>query len=158
MKHQTVSKRSLPQPIDLLEELDGYLETTTAKALSHSNEGSTGKPSSSQGTISNQTKLSVNMILNGLKDLEASVNEHNSSYTIDLYTCLTVQVENLHAMGHFKGQFPTALQYARNLANTVYESIKRVAPWSAYYYTHDKSYYPCCARALHLMPFRGWSI
>ena len=45
---------------------------------------------------------------------------------IDLYTCLTVQDENLHAMGHFKDQFPTALQYARNLANTVYESIKRV--------------------------------
>ena len=83
------------------------------------------------------------MILNGLKDLEASVREHNSSYTIDLYTCLTVQVENLHAMGHFKDQFQTALQYARNLANTVHESIKCVVPWSAYYYyTHDKSYYP----------------
>ena len=41
MKHQTVSKRSLPQAIELLEELDGYLETTTAKALSHSNENST---------------------------------------------------------------------------------------------------------------------
>ena len=34
------------------------------------------------------------------------------------------------------------MQYARNLANTVYESIKRVVPWSAYYFTHDKSYYP----------------
>ena len=71
MKHQAVSKRSLPQAIELLEELDGYLETTTAKALSHSNEGSTGKPSGPQGTISNQTELSINMILNGLKDLEA---------------------------------------------------------------------------------------
>ena len=91
MKHQTVSKRSLPQAIELLEELDGYLETTTAKALSHSNKGSTGKPSGSQGTIYNQTKPSISMILNGLKDLEASVKEHNSSYTINLYTCLTVQ-------------------------------------------------------------------
>ena len=106
MKHQTVSKRSLPQAIELLEELDGYLETTTAKALSHSNEGSTGKPSSSQGTISNQTKLSINMILNGLKDLEASVKEHNSSYTIDLYTCLAVQDENLHAIGSFQRPVP----------------------------------------------------
>ena len=34
------------------------------------------------------------------------------------------------------------MQYAWNLANTVYESIKRVVPWSAYYFTHDKSYYP----------------
>ena len=134
IKHQAVPKRSLPEAIELLEELDSYLETITAKALSHSNDCSTGKPSGSQGTISYQTKLSVNMILNGLKDLEALVKEHNPSFAIDLYSCLTVQVENLHAIGHFKDQFPTVLQYARNLANTVYESIKRVVPWSAYYY------------------------
>ena len=143
MKHQTVPKRSLPQAIELLEELDSYLETTTEKALSHSNDvndASTGKPRGFQGTISNQTKRSVNMILNGLKDLEALVKEHNPSFAIDLYSCLTVQVENLHAVGHFKDQFPTLLQYARNLANTACESIKRVVPWSAYYFTHDKSY------------------
>ena len=96
MKHQTVPKRSLPQAIELLEELDSYLEKTTEKALSHSNDvndASTGKPSGSQGTISNQTKRSVNMILNGLKDLEALVKEHNPSFAIDLYSCLTVQVE-----------------------------------------------------------------
>ena len=51
-------------------------------------------------------------------------------------------IENLHAVGHLKDQFPTLLQHARNLANTVYESIKRVVPWSAYYFTHDKSYCP----------------
>ena len=121
------------------------MEATTEKALSHSNDvndASTGKPSGSQGTISNQTKRSVNMILNGLKDLEALVKELNPNFAIDLYSCLTVQVENLHAVGHFKDQFPTLLQYARNLANTVYESIKRVVPWRAYYFTHDKSYYP----------------
>ena len=128
MKHQTVPKRSLPQAIELLEELDSYLGTTTEKALSNSNDGSTGKPNGSRGTISNQTKLSVNMILNGLKDLEALVKEHNPSYTIDLHSCLTVQVENLHAVGHFKDQFPTLLKYARNLANTVYESIKSKCP------------------------------
>ena len=109
MKHQTVSKRSLPQAIELLEKPDGYLETTTAKALSHSNEGSTGKPSGSQGTISNQTELSINMILNGLKDLEASVKEHNSSYTIDLYTCLTVLalvVEKVDSAIHRINHYP----------------------------------------------------
>ena len=129
MKHQTVPKRSLPQAIELLEKLDSYLEATTEKALSHSNDvndASTGKPSGSQGTISNQTKRSVNMILNGLKDLEALVKELNPNFAIDLYSCLTVQVENLHAVGHFKDQFPTLSQYAQNLANTVYESIINV--------------------------------
>ena len=61
----------------------------------------------------------------GLKEL-------SPNYKIDLYICLTVQVENLHAMGHFKWQFPTLLQYAQNLANTLYESIKRVVQWAAY--------------------------
>ena len=59
------------------------------------------------------------MILNGLKDMEALVKEHNPSFTVDLYSCLTVQVENLHTDGHFKDQFRTLLQYAQNLANTV---------------------------------------
>ena len=46
-------------------------------------------------TISNQTKRSVDMILNLLKDLEALVNERNQSFAIDLYSCVvTVQVEN----------------------------------------------------------------
>jgi hypothetical protein len=144
MKHQTVPKHTLSQAIKLLEELENYLRTTTEKALSHINDGSGRKsqPSGPHGTISTQTKVSVTMILNGLKHLEELVNEHNPDYIIDLHSCLTVQVENLHAIGHFKDQFPTALQYARNLANTVYESIKRVVVWSAYYYTHSKSYYP----------------
>ena len=113
MKHQTVPKRSLPQAIELLEELDSYLESITEKALSHSNDvndTSRGKLSGFQGTICNQTKRSVNMILNGLKDLQALVKEHNPSFATDLYSCLTVQVENLHAVGHFKDQFPSLLQ------------------------------------------------
>lgn len=94
------------------------------------------------------------MILNGLKDLEALVKELNPNFTIDLYSCLTVQVENLHAVGHFKDQFPTLLQYARNLANTVYKSIKRVVSWSAHYFTHDKSYYSvlCQSTPLNSIP------
>ena len=43
-------------------------------------------------------------------------------------------------MGHFKEQFPSLLQYAQNLANTVYEGIKRLVRWAAYYCTHEKSY------------------
>ena len=66
-------------------------------------------------------------------------------------------------MGHFKDHFPTSLQYARNLANTVYESIKRVVRRAAFYYTHEKSYYPvipqitplnALSRMSHLKPMR----
>ena len=78
------------------------------------------------GTVSSQTLSSVRMILEELRALEQLLKEPSAIYMIDVYTCLTLQVENLHTMGHFKEQFPSLLQYAQNLANTVYESIKRV--------------------------------
>ena len=81
------------------------------------------------GIVSSQRLSSVGMILQGLRALQQLLKELNPSYEVDLHTCLTVQVENLHAMGHFKDQFPTLLEYARNLAITVYESIKRVVQW-----------------------------
>lgn len=85
-----------------------------------------------------------------LRALEQLLKELSPNYKIDLYTCLTVQLENLRAMGHFKEQFPTSLQYAQNLANTVYESIKRVVQWAGYFYTHEKSYYPVVSQATPL--------
>ena len=108
------------------------------------------KPSGAIGTVSRQTLSSVSMILEGLRALELLFKELNLDYKIDLHTCLAVQVENLHAIGHFKEQFPTLLQYAQNLANTVYESIERVVQWAAYYYTHEKSYYPIVGQATPL--------
>ena len=54
------------------------------------------------GTVSSQTLSSVGMILEGLRALQQLLKELNPSYDVDLHTCLTVQVENLHAMGHFK--------------------------------------------------------
>ena len=110
----------------------------------------TGKPSGTMGNVSSQILSSVRMILEGLKALKQLLKELSPNYKIDLYTCLAVQVENLHAMGHFKEQFPTLLQYAQNLANTVHESIKRVVQWAAYYYTHEKSYYPVVSQATPL--------
>ena len=103
------------------------------------------------------------MILKGLQHLKELLQELNTSYKVDLHSRLTVQVENIHAIGHFKDQFPTALQYARNLGNTVYKSIKRVVQWAAYYYTHQQSYYPvipqitplnAISRMSHLKPTR----
>ena len=71
------------------------------------------KPSGTMGTVSSQTLSSVGMILEGLRALQQLLKELNPSYEVDLHTCLTVQVENLHAMGHFKDQFPTLLEYAK---------------------------------------------
>ena len=38
----------------------------------------------------------------GLKDLHKFLDNLNPAYTLDLHMCLTVQVEKLHAIIHFK--------------------------------------------------------
>ena len=112
------------------------------------------KPSGSIGTLSSQTLSSVTMILEGLRGLKALLQELNGNFEIDLHICLTVQVENLHATGHFKEQFPTLIQYAQNLANTVYESMKRAVPWAAHYFTHaSANYHPIVSQATPLSAF-----
>ena len=148
LKHQKAEKLSLDEAISKLETLDHFLKETVQNVTSIFEKPC--KPSGPIGTVSSQTLSSVSMILEGLRALEQLLKELNPDYKIDLHTCLTVQVENLHAIGHFKEQFPTLLQYAQNLANTVYESIKRVVQWAAYYYTHEKSYYPVVGQAMPL--------
>ena len=122
-----------------LKSMDTHLKGSTDEVMSLFDKPC--KPMGAKGTISSQTQSSV-CICKGLQDLKELLQELNASYKVDLHSCLTVQVENLHAIGHFKDQFPTALQYARNLGNTVYDSIKLVVRWVAYYYTHVQSYYP----------------
>ena len=148
LKHKKAQKLSLDEAISKLETLDNFLKETVENVMSIFEKPC--KPSGATGTVSNQTLSSVRMILDGLRALEELLKELNANYKIDLHTCLTLQVENLHAMGHFKEQLPTLLQYAQNLANTVYESIKRVVQWAAYYYTRDKSYYPVVSQATPL--------
>lgn len=82
------------------------------------------------------------MIYSQLGRLHFTIQEITTDIRVDLHSCLTTQVENLHAVGHFKGEFPTRLNFASNLGNSVYESIKRITNWAAYYFTHPTSYYP----------------
>ena len=148
LKHQKAQKLSLDEAISKLETLDNFSKETVENVMSTFEKPC--KPSGIMGTVSSQTLSFVRMILEGLRALEQLLKELSPNYKIDLYTRLTIQVENLHAMDHFEGQFPTLLQYAQNLANTVYESIKRVVQWAAYYYTREKSYFPVVSQATPL--------
>lgn len=111
---------------------------TNVKSLLNSERATNGP----DGTVSNQSLKSVQMIYNQLGRLQAIIQTLNKDICIDLHSCLTTQVENLHAVGHFKDDCPTVLAYARNLGNAVYESVKRSTSWAAYYVTHPSSYYP----------------
>ena len=94
--------------------------------------------------------------------VNAGYKEHN-----DMKTLLTTQVENLHAMFHFKQETFSGLQYAptsfpglfsdptlaekspgneveyaQDFGTIAKGSLKRVSKWAAKYYTHPSSYYP----------------
>ena len=126
LKHQKAQKLSLDEAISKLETLDNFSKETVENVMSTFEKPC--KPSGIMGTVSSQTLSFVRMILEGLRALEQLLKELSPNYKIDLYTCLSIQVENLHAMGHFEGQFPTLLQYAQNLAKyRVWEHKKSFA-------------------------------
>ena len=80
----------------------------------------------------------------GMEQLRDNVKNVNEDYLgdIDLRTLLTTQVENLHAVSHFKNETFTALQYAQDFGTILKESLKRTTKWGAKYFTLEKSYYP----------------
>ncbi|XP_014674326.1 PREDICTED: uncharacterized protein LOC106814524 [Priapulus caudatus] len=107
-------------------------------------QGITQQTNGPQGTISAKTALSLELLEHGMKNMQQLVLEVNPNFieNIDLTTCLTTVVENLHAVSHFKHETFSVLQYARDFATILKESLKRTTKWAAKYYTHPKSYYP----------------
>ena len=77
----------------------------------------------------------------GSSAIRKNVNEDYLGDT-DLRTLLTTQVENLHAVPHFKNETFTGLQYAKDFGTILKESSKRTTKWGAKYFTLEKSYYP----------------
>ena len=68
-----------------------------------------------EGTVSSKTQESLVLLERGTEQLRDNVKNVNEDYLgdIDLRTLLTTQVENLHAVSHFKNETFTALQYAQ---------------------------------------------
>ena len=60
--------------------------------------------------------------------------------SIDWQTLLATQVENLHAVSHFKHETFSVIQYAIDFGTISKESLKRITKWGAKYYTHPSSY------------------
>ena len=95
-----------------------------------------------EGTISSKTLKSIIMIKNGLTRISDNIKKINIDVEVNPQALLTVKVENLHAVSHFKHPTCSQLQYARDFGATMLESAKRMTRWSAYYFTHSSSYYP----------------
>ena len=101
-----------------------------------------------QGTVASKTVKPVHLHLveQGLNKLKINWAELNPTHKIESEVFLTLQVESQH----FKHPSSAVLEYARDLGNTMHESLKRTSQWSAYYFTHRRSYYPLPENSISL--------
>ena len=95
-----------------------------------------------QGTVALKSARPVHVVEKGLNKQRINSAEVNPTHKIEPKVCLTLQVESQRGVSHFKHPSCTVLEYARDLGNTMCESLKRISQWSAYYFTHRRSYYP----------------
>ena len=88
----------------------------------------------SQGSVVAKTVDSVKLLRWSLERLQENLEQFSYENT-NLLSCMTLDVENLHASVHHKSQVSTVLQYARDFRKTAKEGLKRTTSWSAHYYT-----------------------
>ena len=110
-KGQGQSKINISDAIDLLQEVNNELSEFTQQVKTKLDIDR--QPNVPEGCLSSLTVRSIDMTLNSVKRLSTLITEFNPAYLpeVNLESCLTIMVENLHAISHIKQQFPTMLQH-----------------------------------------------
>ena len=94
-----------------------------------------------EGSVSAVTVCYIKMLLWGLKKLKE--NCESSSYNeVNLLSCMTLSVENLHSAVNRRQGIQTLVSYEQDFAKTIKESIKAVAKWSVLYFIIREGWYP----------------
>ena len=140
LKHQPSEQHTLKEAHEMVKGVSAYFKSAVdeVKSTINSNRVTSGP----EGTISTKTATSLELVEKGLEKLDANFTEVNPDFKIKPEVCLTVQVENLHAVSRLKHPTCTVLEYARDFGNAMHESLKRSSNWAAFYFTYSESYYP----------------
>ena len=139
-KHQQYKILTLKEAHKMVKSVCSYCSGTIENVKSK--QGITGTTNGPQGTIASKTAVSLTLLEKGLERLDENIDKWSPGYCIKPEVCLTIQVENVHAVSHFKHPTCTQLEYARDFGSSMKESLKRATKWSAFYFTHADSYYP----------------
>ncbi len=95
-----------------------------------------------EGCVAAVTVKSVDLLHWGMRQLSRNVGKFCYE-NADLLSCLTLDVEHLHATSHRKHPLMSKQEYCRSLGNTVKESVKRLSTSSFFYFTSVKRpWYP----------------
>ena len=143
---------SLKQAKENVKNIDNYVKDTVSKVKERYQLSETSATNGPHGTLSQKTQVSMSFFQKGMDRLYKNVIDVNPQFVDDLLlkTLLTTEVENLHAVSHFKHETYTVLTNAQDFGTICKESLKRTSRWTAKYYTHDKSYYPVPQSAMPL--------
>ena len=134
-----------------MKSVSGYLQVTVQSVQTLL--GNSKETNGPEGTVASKTIRSVNMINQGLARLQSNIAKINPELTVKPEALLTVKVESLLAVSHFKHQICKQLHYARDFETTALESAKRMTQWSAFYFTQSTLYYPVPSTQIHLQDF-----
>ena len=125
--------------IENLNTVDEYIKATVINVKETNNLKEDSTTNGPQGTVSQKTQTSIELLLNGVKSLMSKDTNVNPNYkdtvTIDWKTLVTTIVENLHAVSHFKHETFDALQYATDFGSISKESLKRITKGGEILYT-----------------------
>ena len=77
-----------------------------------------------EGTFSNKTLKSLQLISNGVHRFSERVESLSNEMKVRPSSLLAIKVENFHAVSHFKHPTFLQLEHARDLGATVLESAK----------------------------------
>jgi hypothetical protein len=144
-KHQSYKQCSLDEAILLVESCLTVLrgnETMIRNSCDKAPKSLNGP----EGNVATKTVDSVALMKWGLERLRHNISPWNYTAT-NLLSCMTLDVENIHAVVHFKEPLYFVLQFSRNFGKALKEALKRTTNWSAVYYTNPKSWYPVPGRA-----------
>ena len=138
------TQMSLQDAVNKVTHVNDNIKKTVSEVKQRHSLRETTATNGPEGTVSNKTQVSLNLLEQGMRRLHDSINSISKDYLedVELCTLLTTVVENLHAVSHFKHETFTALEYSQDFGTITKESLKRVTKWGAKYFTHDKSYYP----------------
>ena len=105
-----------------------------------------------QGTVSHKTQISLQLLIKETDRLTNNIWILNPAYEefVDLTNLLTTQVDNLHAVSHFKHESFSVLQYAQGFGTIAKESAKN--------YAHDRSYCLVPQNSMPLLLFPSWHL
>ena len=75
---------------------------------------------------------SVQMLKCSLEKLQQVLELHGYD-ALNLLSCMTLDVENIHSVVHHKDPLCTGLDYARNFTNAAKEDLERTTHWAVIY-------------------------